>query len=305
MAAILPAQVAARALGMALALCVPALLGCTSAARPAALPAPDVPALTIHVVSHGWHTGLVIRRSDIPGGLWPESADFPDAQYLEVGWGDRDFYQAPGIDLWLAIKAALWPTPSVLHVVGFSGSIVEYFARSDIVELRLSPRSLKRLITLIHDSHERRDSGRAAAIGPGLYGNSRFYPSRERFHLFNTCNLWTSRALQAAGFPVGGLGSLTASGVLRQARELGESLRSAIDSPETAPAGVCAFQFQRRSARASGSSRTRLPVAQKMALHTAGASGGSGGSPRPVTGLSEATKCASIRAGASRMRIIG
>jgi hypothetical protein len=44
------------------------------------------------------------------------------------------------------------------------------------------------------------------------------------------------------------------------------------------------LQVQRRSLRASGNCRTRLPVAAKMALHTAGATGGKAGSPSPVTG---------------------
>ncbi len=43
-------------------------------------------------------------------------------------------------------------------------------------------------------------------------------------------------------------------------------------------------QLQLRSVFDSGSSRTRCPVAAKIALHTAGASGGNAGSPRPVTG---------------------
>ena len=42
-----------------------------------------------------------------------------------------------------------------------------------------------------------------------------------------------------------------------------------------------------------GSVRTRCPVAAKMALHTAGARGGSAGSPSPVGSWSLATKCTS------------
>jgi hypothetical protein len=40
-------------------------------------------------VSHGWHTGLVIRRADIPEGIWPEPHHYADPAYVEVGWGDR------------------------------------------------------------------------------------------------------------------------------------------------------------------------------------------------------------------------
>ncbi len=45
--------------------------------------------------------------------------------------------------------------------------------------------------------------------------------------------------------------------------------------------------------RISGKLRTRSPVAAKIALHTAGATGGSAGSPNPVGGKSDWMKCAS------------
>ena len=34
---------------------------------------------TIYVTSNGWHTGIAIARADLPPGLVPEAADFPNA----------------------------------------------------------------------------------------------------------------------------------------------------------------------------------------------------------------------------------
>ena len=51
-----------------------------------------------------------------------------------------------------------------------------------------------------------------------------------------------------------------------------------------------------KSAFDSGSDRTRFPVAMKIALHSAGTTGGSAGSPSPVTGESLFRKCTSIGA---------
>jgi len=70
--------------------------------------------ISIYVVNHGWHTGLIVRRADIPLGLVPETGDFPAADYR----GDWYYYQSGAPGLWLTLKAALWPTASVLHVVG-------------------------------------------------------------------------------------------------------------------------------------------------------------------------------------------
>src|SRR6185503_16210641 len=52
----------------------------------------------------------------------------------------------------------------------------------------------------------------------------------------------------------------------------------------------------------SGRLLMRLPVAAKIALLTAGSTGGSAGSPRPVGGLFVTTKCTSISGGACRIR---
>ncbi|HLE45114.1 MAG TPA: DUF2459 domain-containing protein, partial [Methylomirabilota bacterium] len=85
---------------------------------------------TVHIVGHGWHTGLVIRRADIPEATWPEHQNFADAEYVEVGWGDRDFYQAEQVSLGAALKAGLWPTEGVLHVVGVTAPPARYFGGS-------------------------------------------------------------------------------------------------------------------------------------------------------------------------------
>jgi len=171
----------------------------------------------VYVVSHGWHAGLVIHRDDIPKDKWPEKRDFFDAEYLEIGFGDRDYYMEHDPGPFTAIKAALWPTPSVLHVVGFRGPVQAYFPMSDIRTLPVSRSGLDRLVAFIDASHDRRDQKPLTSIGHGLYGNSRYYPGRESFHLFNNCNIWTARALRAAGYDV--RGTITVGGLLQQLEE--------------------------------------------------------------------------------------
>lgn len=64
-------------------------------------PSSDEPSRKIYVVSHGWHAGIVVKRADIPAGVWPQHNEFPCAEYLEVGWGDRDYYKTPQPNLGL------------------------------------------------------------------------------------------------------------------------------------------------------------------------------------------------------------
>lgn len=160
-------------------------------------------AATLYVVNHGWHTGLVIRRGDIPDGLWPEQRQAPPGEYLEVGWGQREFYQTRDPSLLQALGAALWPAPSILHLVGFNGPVAARFPHSQIMALQLDAAAMTRVAQYISDAYERNAAGGIIRMGQGLYGDSRFFAGREKFHLFRTCNVWTARALRLAGCPAG------------------------------------------------------------------------------------------------------
>lgn len=185
------------------------LAGCANA--PVAV-LPQAPLETsIFLVPQGGHTGIAVRRADIPAALLPEKRDFPDAGFLEFGWGDRDFYMAESAGPWLAFKAAFLPTPSAMHIAGILGALDAHFPQSEIVEIRLSRPALERLLHYVHDAFLR-DDGAAEALGRG------FYAGRETFHLLRTCNVWTAGALRAAGLAVHD--AITVNGIMSQVRPL-------------------------------------------------------------------------------------
>ncbi len=190
------------------------------------------PHKTIYLVSHGWHAGIVLQRAEIPESVWPAPVDFPDARYLEVGWGDMDYYQTPDPHMGLSIKAALLPTTSVLHIVGFSGPVPAYFPLSEIIRIELSSAGFEHLAHSIAESFARDEAGNARSLGPGLYGNSRFYRSRETYHLFNTCNVWTTRALRAAGLSITPMRAIGVEGLMSQARKFGVVVQSGPEASE-------------------------------------------------------------------------
>jgi uncharacterized protein (TIGR02117 family) len=199
----------------------PVLLVLAACAAPPAVelqPLAGGPTVAIYLVAHDDHTGIAVPRAHIPAGLWPESRDFPQAEYLEVGWGARDYYMGRDQGFWGTLKAALGQTQSVLHVAGFRGPPAQYFRSSEVVELAVPEDGFRRLVRAIHDAHERAGAVAVAPLGRGLYGDSRFYPAWEQFSLLNTCNVWTARALRAAGLPVED--AITKEGIMSQARVL-------------------------------------------------------------------------------------
>jgi uncharacterized protein (TIGR02117 family) len=198
--------------------------GCVKSIEGLYPPAPAELVKPIYVIDHGWHTGIAVRRADLPEGVSPERADVADSEYVEVGWGNREFYMAPEGTVGLALKAVLWPTPGVLHVVGFDGPVPQFFPQREIVEILVSDRGLQRLAAFIGDAYARDGSGRTMVAGRGQYANSRFYAAREKYSLLKTCNTWTARALRSAGLPLTSLYAVSAGNVMRQTRPLGRRM---------------------------------------------------------------------------------
>ncbi|WP_198675293.1 DUF2459 domain-containing protein [Pleomorphovibrio marinus] len=71
---------------------------------------------TIYVSSINWHTGIVVPAYALPDSLWAEYPEYKSYTYLEIGWGDADFYTHEGFNLLYAFKTVFWPTSSVLHL---------------------------------------------------------------------------------------------------------------------------------------------------------------------------------------------
>ena len=178
----------------------------------------------IYIVRHAWHAGLVVKYDDIDPRLWPEKDDFPEALYLEVGWGDRDFYQTPRAGLGILLQAALNSPASVLFVIGLPTDVTRYFPYADILEIPLSRQALEKLVHFIHATYKRDASGKTLPLGPGHnHRDSMFYLAEGQYSLFNTCNTWLSRALQAAGLPI--KTALRAGRVMSQAQPYGRMIQ--------------------------------------------------------------------------------
>ncbi|MGH8633312.1 MAG: DUF2459 domain-containing protein [Burkholderiales bacterium] len=212
--------------GRILLLLILLALGACAAPLPGpAEPQVGGPRVAVYLVAHDKHSGIAVRRADVPAGLWPEIRDFPQAEYLEVGWGDRDYYYGRNQGLGGTLRAAFGSNnPSVLHVAGVRGSLAENFPASEIIEVTLSRDGFEHLIRYISDAYDRAGAPVVASLGPGLYGDSRFYPARESFSLFRTCNVWTARGLRDAGLPVHD--SITMEGLLSQVRGIGKVIQT-------------------------------------------------------------------------------
>lgn len=189
----------------------------------AALFVPSVPAaegVRVYVTSNGWHSGIAVARADLPDGVLPEADDFPQAAFLEFGWGDAEYYPARDPGLGAALGAAFGSSAAVVHLAGLPAHPRQVFPASETLDLILPKTGFAALTAYLHATFVRQDGNRASPVSPGLYAFSRFYPATGQFSMVNTCNTWTAAALSAAGLPVEPDGVVRAEALMAQLRPL-------------------------------------------------------------------------------------
>lgn len=157
------------------------------------------PTRTLYIVSHGWHRGIVVERSDLVKRLPALAADLGHEGYVEIGWGEERFYQARETTAGMALRAILWPNASVLQVVPFAEPPRRYFPQSEIVEVPVDEIGYEAALAFVAASFTRTPQQGVIRLGRSLYGAGWFYRAEGSFHLFNTCNTWVASALDKAG----------------------------------------------------------------------------------------------------------
>jgi uncharacterized protein (TIGR02117 family) len=193
----------------------------------------------IYIISHGWHTGFIIPANTIEQQIPKLKQRFTDTPYLEIGWGDKGFYQTKEITTGLTLRAMFWSAGSVIHAVAVPENIKGYFPHSEIEKLCLTRKDYAALIQFISDSFYRNYNGDIVELKNGIYGNSQFYQGAGNYHLLNTCNKWVAKGLASAGMDIVPTFKLTAGSVMDTVRDYKHALT--VDSSEQ-PFPVTTFE---------------------------------------------------------------
>jgi len=195
------------------------LFGCATAPGPPTGEVAGGAWPTLYVVNHGLHTGLTIARPDLLRVLPALVEAFGDGDFVEFGWGDEDFYRAPQATLGLALGALFRSKAAVLHVVEIAGDPRRRFAGSEVIEVQVTEDGYRQLLAFVAGTFTRSAEGAPVALGPGLYGESRFYQAEGSYSMRYTCNTWVAEALAVSGCPVSPRVVVTAGNLMSQLRQ--------------------------------------------------------------------------------------
>jgi uncharacterized protein (TIGR02117 family) len=195
------------------------LSGCASIQADSAATGPADTTTSIYIIRRAQHTGIAIPMKGWPNPQWALLKDFSGAEYLEFGWGDERFYQAEEETLWLGVRAALWPTSSVIHVIGLNQPIRVTAQADDVVQIRLSAEELREVALAIEQEFtgaSPRATGVTLAAAPVP---NRFYSAKRSFYFPRMCNWWVAKHLQLVQCPVTAWTVITAGRAMKEARE--------------------------------------------------------------------------------------
>jgi hypothetical protein len=124
----------------------------------------------------------------------------------------------------MALKAILWPTASVLHIVNVDKPPRDFFPNFRIIEFKLDVSQVKKIVAYFSERLKRDGKERSIYMGKSRYGRGKFFLGTEKFHLFKTCNTWTGRALKQGGIPVSTFMLITAGSLYRRAQKHGKQM---------------------------------------------------------------------------------
>lgn len=176
----------------------------------------------IYVSSISWHTGVLLPANSLPDSLWPQGHGYADASYLEIGWGEADYYPSPGFNLWYGVKAVLWPTSSVLHVNPIYRQPEEYYSDTEVVRIEVNEEQLRRLTRFLLKEFELNENGKVIPAAEGLYADSYFYEGSSNYFFPKTSNVWAAKALKKAGFSISPIWYQNTGWLLNKAENFGE-----------------------------------------------------------------------------------
>jgi uncharacterized protein (TIGR02117 family) len=193
--------------------------GCATGKKWRYLPASKAEERSVYVVTHGWHTGIVLSKEDLGQELGFVQDFLIPGRYYEFGWGEAEFYQAEKVTVPIFLKAVFWRNPSVMHVVSLPVAPAEFYSGEGVIELNLSQAGLQHLREKLRASFEFDQQNRPYPLKGRPTGENRFFKGEEYYLITNTCNRWTAKMLESGGVPMDTVFTLRAASVVRQVNE--------------------------------------------------------------------------------------
>jgi Protein of unknown function (DUF2459) len=178
---------------------------------------------SIFIAKNSWHVGIILEIDDYLISKIDAIEHFEKYNYVDIGWGDAEFYQSPSdFDLLLAAKAILLPTSSVIRIEGYNNSLNEIINWRDYVfEIKLDSAQYNKLCEFLSNSFNRDSTNQLLQTSEKYNGIIKYYSSMHKYYLAYTCNTWVAESLEYADTEVISSNVITAEELFKELTKIG------------------------------------------------------------------------------------
>ena len=178
----------------------------------------------VYLIKSRWHTGIILKVNELAVNNIKAVKYFRNYKYVDIGWGDKDFYQSSeDFDLYLAFKALFIPTESVVRLEGYNKEISDIILYTDFcIKFTLIEKNFINLLKFIDSSFSRNEKNGLIVTMKKTNGNIIFFKSNNSYHIFETCNKWIAKALLAAGYDISPTWIITADNLFDEVKKYGK-----------------------------------------------------------------------------------
>jgi hypothetical protein len=182
--------------------------------------------VVIYVARRGWHIDIGFAMADLQPPLASLANEFPQAQSLFFGFGDRHYLESKHHSA--AMFVALWPGRGLILATSLTSTPQAAFGASHVIALEVTARQAREAQAFLW-----RSLADIQSLAPGPYEGSRYFAATPSYSALHTCNTWAAQTLAAAALPVRSTGVIFAWQLWVQLRRL-EKQHSAGERPVAA-----------------------------------------------------------------------
>lgn len=184
--------------------------------------------ISVYIAKMDWHVGILVEINEEVIEKIEAAKDFNEFEYIDIGWGDADFYQSPeSFDLYLATKAILIPTSSVVRIQGYNWGINDIIKWRDYAfKIDLTYPQFGKFCDFINRSFLKDNENKLLVTSVKFKGAVKFYSSSHSYHVMNTCNTWVAEGLEVAGKNIESSDVTTAEELFMQLLNIGKLIKA-------------------------------------------------------------------------------
>ena len=168
----------------------------------------------LYLVCNKLHTFLILPAPLLIQRLPQLEPYLSNHEFAKVAWGDYQYYGASKQPWWLAAKALLTPTASVLSLQSLETAENGINKGETAYPMAINPSFLDAVAQFICSCFRITAEGQLTLVRHNPCG-THFFQSKGTYILCNTCNHWTSYALREAGISIKPMFNITSAQVQR------------------------------------------------------------------------------------------